>query len=547
MPDQQITSDQFTATTILPEGPGGMLLPGAPLTPEFSSLKLPGCEFISTIGKGGMGVVFLVRQERLDRYVAVKMLPRDVASDKKYLARLEREARVLATMNHANIVGCHDIVTTDDGTFVILEFVPGRLSVRDLIVRFKSIPEAVVVRIALDVVRGLAYAHEKGITHRDVKPHNLLIFSEDMHPPREPENIFSSPNARVMICDFGIAKRGERGGTMDDGDVEHTVVGSPAYMAPEQAVGQEDADFRADIYSLGVTLYQLVTGKIPFKGETPLETIRMKTETDLPDPRQAGALISARFAAIIQRMAKADRSERYQNYGELLADLEVVAGETLKTAKGSRRRFPPAFWSGLAVGGVCVLLGIGVGAAKVRQLFTPVPISRTATLGFWEGDRSAWRRSVSDRETSGPTIIGFSRENAPLILKQTLAAGDRVHLKVRLPGDGSMVSCRLVDDQEAVRYELRWVRGENESLFVSEADSREIPLADISERSLLEWLEVELELENKSVVLHIDGRLTAIAPLKVLLGDVHLALAVPSGRIAQFKDVWIFEHSNHGY
>jgi len=542
MTDQRETSDQQITTTVLPGGSGVPLLSGTPLGTEYESLQLPGYELISIIGHGGMGVVFLARQERLDRSVAVKMLPIEMAQDQKTLRRLEREARTIAAMHHANIIACHDIITANEATFLILEYVPGKLTAKGLLLRFGRLPEQVALRIALDTARGLAYAHEKGVIHRDIKPQNLLIFRENDDLPANADAIFNSPSARVMICDFGIAKRQEAAKDPQESDMDSRIVGSPAYLSPEQATVGIESDFRSDIYSLATTLYRLLTDLHPFLGSTAYETIQLKLDTNIPDVRDAGADVSAEFAAIIQRMGMADREERYQNYEELIAQLEVLdARFHSSTIQLSEALFRRAFWSGLALGGICfLLLGIVLSTVKVKQLFRSPPISKAASLSFWRGDRSVWRALPADIESGSPTLTGFSRPDNPLILRQPIKEDYRLQLKVRLPNrkDGVM-RCRLYDDMQDIRFEFRWRRIFTINFFVITADGRDIPLIDIVNRDPMEWLELDFELKQKHIELSVDGKLTAMIPLKKELGTVYLALSVPKGNLAEFKDIWL--------
>lgn len=528
------TSD-LTATSVLPQGPEGQLLPGTPVDREYAAVKVPGCSLISVLGQGGMGVVFLARQERLHRFVAVKMLTADASRDATYLARLEREAQTLATLSHPNIVGCHDILATDQGTFLIMQFVPGQLSVRDLLIRFGRLSEAVVARIAVDTVRGLAYAYKKDICHRDIKPDNLLIYREDSAPPHAPEDVFRSPSARVMICDFGIARDPvpEAGG---DG----SILGSPAYMAPEQAFDRGHVDFRADIYALGSTLYQLLTGKRPFAGANSIETVRLKLDADLPEPRRDGVSVSDECAHILRLMGARDPLNRYASYADLLADLE--SWMSLQHRVQHRRilgRYPPAFWKGLMAGITVVLLAGGIGGGvAVHRAFAPTPVSCAASLGYWSGDRSSWRLSAADVETRGPTLTGLSPD-ARLEMRQVLRPDVRVRLKVRVPGPGT-VRCSFRQDGHD-RWWLRWDRNSGSSSFASQADGREIPLVEIPDRKALDWLAVDLRVREREIDLYVDGRLRAIAPLKTTLGEVRLVLEIPEGSLAQFTDIWINE------
>jgi hypothetical protein len=510
----------------------GLFVPGTAVGEEYARLRVPGCTLVSVLGGGGMGVVFLARQERLQRLVAVKMLASEAARDVVYLARLEREAQTLATLAHPNIVGCHDILSTEQGTFLIMQFVPGQLSVRDLLKRFGRLPESVVVRIAVDTARGLAYALRRGICHHDIKPDNLLIHREDPTPPHAAEDVFLSPHARVMICDFGIARQ-----ALPGAGGEARIQGSPAYMAPEQAFDHAHTDFRADLYALGSTLFHLLTGRHPFVAPSGTETIRMKLDRDLPDPRLHGGAVSDECLRVLRRLGHRDPAQRYGSYPEFLADLEHWAGALQPPGDRGRPGHRYAFWQGLAVGVAVVILTVAAGAAfYLRRQLGPTPASCAASLGYWSGDRSGWRVAAADAETPGATLVGLV-PGRPLELRQPIRADTRIRLKARLPVPARVRISLCQEEQD--RWSFRWERANGASGVAAEADGRDIPLVDVAERKPLEWLSLDLRVRDRQVDLYADGRLRGIAPLKAPLGDVRLVLEVQDGYLGQFTDLWI--------
>jgi tRNA A-37 threonylcarbamoyl transferase component Bud32 len=526
---------ELGTTTVIAEGPDGLLLPGSPLTPEFHELHLPGMEFLSVLGKGGMGVVFLARQQRLDRLVAVKMLAAELANNEAFVARLEREALTLATLSHPNVVGCHDIISTDQGRFLIMEYVPGQLSVGGLLLRFHKLPEAIALRIAVDVARGLSSAHEKGITHRDIKPDNLQFYWDTRVPPRKAEDLYRFPNSRVMICDFGIALT-ERTREL------HTTkaIGSPLYMAPEQYIsGRGQVDHRTDIYALGVTLYHMLTGHLPFAGETREETLKLKAQTDIPDPREREKTISERTARIVQKMAKWQCEERYDNYPELIAELEAALHEVDPEKSGLRGIMPhiPFLW-GLAIGGACFFaVGAFIGARRLAELFVSPPVSRTASLGYWGGDRSNWRMAQADAEMKSPAIMTQGGAG-PMTLRQKLNPGTRVQLKARIPITGR-IHISLVDENDVEHWRFSWLRLHQEGGYMCTADGQAIPLPEIETPAPMDWLDVDFRLGTKRIVLLVNGEMTSVIPLKDKIDSYRLRLQVQSGLIAQFRDLFI--------
>lgn len=523
-------------TTVIAEGPDGELLPGSPLTPEFRDLALPGLEFVSVLGKGGMGVVFLARQERLDRLVAVKMLSPELANNQAFVTRLEREALTLATLSHANVVGCHDMISTEQGRFLVMEYVPGQLSVAALLLRFHKLPEGIALRIAAEVARGLSCAQEKGITHRDIKPDNLQFYWDRRVPPLSPEELYQLPNARVMICDFGIALSENA-----EDNQSGKAVGSPLYMAPEQYISGRPVDYRADIYGLGITLYHMLTGHLPFAGETRAETLKLKARTDIPDPRERDKSISEEAARIVQRMAKWQPEERYDSYPELIADLEAASRAADPTLAKHRSRLPhiPFLW-GLVIGGACFFaVGTVLGGRWLAQLFVSPPVSRAASLGYWEGERASWRSAPADAEMPSPAIMSQGGTGA-LKLRQKLKPGMRVQLKVRIPISGA-IQISLVDNADAERWRFCWCRMSQKGGYNSGADGRDIPLPPIATPKPMGWLDLDFRLSSTRVVLLVDGEMTAVAPLKDSLDESQLRLQVKTGMIAQFRDVFITE------
>lgn len=529
--------DDATADLRQPEGvPAALpssLVPGGPVGPEYAAIDLPGFTIISVLGYGGMGVVFLARQERLQRLVALKMLSAETARDADYIHHLEREARTLATLNHPNIVGCHDIVSSPRQTFLVMQFVPGQLSVHDLLIRFRVLPEPIVARIALDTAKGLAYACEKGICHRDVKPHNLLVYYEGASPPLTPYEVFTSPNSRAMICDFGIARE-----LVPRAGVGPAILGSPAYVAPEQAFDRPHVDFRADVYALGCTLYQLLTGKRPFRGGTSQEIIAQKRDHDLPDPRQDGALVTEECAHILRRMGAAAPERRYGTYSELLDDIQRWVSMHHALPRSSiLGRYPPAFWRGVRYGVGAVLAALlAVGLVVGRHRMRPVPVSMTATLGFWQGERAAWRVWPPDAEYRRPSLVGLPSASE-LELRHRLRPGTRLRMKIRIMGQGSTRCVLRHDDQDACAF--HWSRRHGVSQFTVRAHGRTLPLVEIPQRQPMAWLQLDLRFHDRQIDIFVDGKARGIAPLETDPAELALFLAVTEGSPVQYADIWI--------
>ena len=278
------------------------------LTPDAT---LGSYRLIAQIGAGGMGEVWKAEDTRLGREVAIKILPPAVAADPEMTARLRREARTAAQLNHPNIATIHSIEEADGRLFIVMEFVDGE----SLTSRIKrGISEADLCRIGRSVADALAEAHTKGIIHRDIKPDNIIV---------------SGP--RVKVLDFGIAKQvgptasGPDSATAPFVTQQGMILGTIQYMSPEQALGKP-LDPRTDIFSLGVVLYEGGTGRLPFRGETITETMTQIIRDEPLEPLRVNPKISAGLNEIIQRCMRKNRDERYANAGDLASALEQQLG-----------------------------------------------------------------------------------------------------------------------------------------------------------------------------------------------------------------------------
>jgi serine/threonine protein kinase len=314
--------------------PGSQLVPArrADATPppvaataEHVPLKVQvrGYEIERELGRGGMGSVYLARQLSLDRPVALKIMSKRWATDPVFVARFTREAYAAAQLSHPNIVQIHDIGEVDGTRFFSMEYVRGQ-SLADLVrSRGKLDPETAVGYI-LQAARGLKHAHDRGMIHRDVKPDNLLLDDSGL----------------VKVADLGLVKTGNllespprpgsRPDISSDADLNLTGVrialGTPAYMSPEQCRDAALVDHRADIYSLGCTLYVLVTGRPPFDGTTAMELMTKQAYDPLVPPEQIVSRVPKEISAVIQRMMAKNADDRFQSMDEVIRTLETWLG-----------------------------------------------------------------------------------------------------------------------------------------------------------------------------------------------------------------------------
>ena len=262
---------------------------GRPVAPSPAELAehFPQLEIIELLGQGGMGYVYKARQVGLDRLVALKLLPPHVGGDRTFAERFAREARALARLSHAGIVTIHDSGEVGGLYYFVMEYIDG-LNLRQLLSGDEPIDTDKALRIVGSVCDALDYAHDEGVIHRDIKPENILL----------------DKKGRVKIADFGLAKLlgGDAGGSQLTLTAPHLVMGTPHYMAPEQTERPSEVDHRADIYSLGVVLYEMITGELPL-GRFPL-------------PSEMGRG-DARLDRIILRALQKDPDRRFQRASDV--------------------------------------------------------------------------------------------------------------------------------------------------------------------------------------------------------------------------------------
>jgi len=354
------------------------------------------------IGRGGMSSVYRAFDTVLERTVAIKLMHREIATDSGQLERFRREARSVAQINHPHVVTVIDAgeEPSPDGEhpaagtpYIVLEYVEGE-TLKDVIRREGPLDIPQAIAYAIEVARALGAAHEHQIVHRDVKPHNILISEE----------------GGAKITDFGIARTlTEEGLTMAG-----RVLGTTDYVSPEQALGHPVTG-QSDLYSLGIVLYEMLTGEVPFHGDSPVAVAMKHVREDVPDVQQRRPALSAATAAVVDRAVAKDLTRRYPDAASMAADLEdVLAVEASRSGQatgevttvlrtlpgGVRRRLPwrmrhPARWlASLALIGLIAAIalwaaahrthrGTGVSAeAPARAGLVPVQLSETAANGY---------------------------------------------------------------------------------------------------------------------------------------------------------------------
>src|SRR5215208_3724699 len=252
------------------------------------------------IGSGGMSTVYRAFDTTLERQVAVKLMHREIASDSDQLERFRREARSVAQLSHPHIVGVIDAGEEDGRPYIVLEYVEGE-TLKERIRRMGRLPIDEAIAYAIEIARALGAAHARGIVHRDIKPQNVLVDEE----------------GSAKVTDFGIARSLEEEGLTADG----RVLGTTDYVSPEQALGHA-VNGRSDIYSLGIVLYEMLVGDVPFPGENQVSVAMKHVREDLPDVQSRRPHVSATLAAVLDRMTDKDLGRRYADVPPLVADLE---------------------------------------------------------------------------------------------------------------------------------------------------------------------------------------------------------------------------------
>ena len=300
-----------------------------------SARRLGPYEFSSRLGAGGMGEVYRARDTRLGRDVAIKVLPPELSADADRLRRFEKEAQAASSLNHPNIVTIHEIERIDSTSFIVMELVDGR-TLREVLCA-GALPVRRLLALAAQIAEGLARAHSAGIVHRDLKPENVMVTKEGL----------------VKILDFGLAKLAHpdleggqltQGPTVSGGTAPGVVMGTVGYMSPEQASGHP-VDFHSDQFSFGSLLYEMATGKAPFRRATPAQTLAAIIQ-DEPEPIDVSSSIPVPLRWIIERCLTKDQEGRYEATKDLARDLtnlrdhlaQITSGQA--SSPGFRGRHP---------------------------------------------------------------------------------------------------------------------------------------------------------------------------------------------------------------
>src|SRR6516165_4793564 len=322
-------------------------------------------EIRSPLGAGGMGEVYRAHDSRLDRDIAIKVLPDYVTSDPDRLHRFEQEARATAALNHPNILAVHQMATNNGISYLVEELLEGE-TLRERL-RRGPIPLRKAIDYAVQIAHGLAAAHDRGIVHRDLKP----------------ENLFITKDGRVKILDFGLAKLGAakdasgQEATLTEQTNPGTVMGTAGYMSPEQVRGKT-VDHRTDIFAFGTILYEMVTGKQPFRKATSAETMAAILNEEPSSVSQLTPATPPGLERVVHRCLEKNPEQRFQSASDLAFALEALSDSVITTPSGSHAA-TRAGWSGRRIATAAVGIGISLGSVLFADWWLrPQPVPKVS-------------------------------------------------------------------------------------------------------------------------------------------------------------------------
>jgi eukaryotic-like serine/threonine-protein kinase len=322
-------------------------------------------EITGLLGKGGMGEVYRARDTKLKREVAIKILPDEFSRDPDRVTRFQREAEVLASLNHPNIAGIYDLAEANGSRFLVLELVEGETLAERI--KRRPIPIDEALNIAKSICEALEAAHEKGVIHRDLKPANVKI----------------TPDGKVKVLDFGLAKAMES--TAESATLSNSptmvnsmaatnagiIIGTAAYMSPEQARGRK-ADPRSDVFSLGCVLYEILTGKKTFRGEDVSDVLASVLARD-PDLTLLPPNVDPRIHELLRRCLDKDPKRRWQAIGDVRIEIENVVANPLMAQLTGSDSVRPNKRSWLAWAVAAATLGVALTVILIRDCTVEVP------------------------------------------------------------------------------------------------------------------------------------------------------------------------------
>jgi serine/threonine-protein kinase len=347
-------------------------------------------QIVAPLGEGGMAAVYKAYQPAMDRHVALKVLPRHLANDPAFVARFQQEVRVLARLQNPHILPVYDFGQAEGYTYIVMPLMSsGTLS---SLLTGQPLPLQRVLTIVTQIGEALDYAHARGLVHRDVKPSNILL----------------DESGNCLLTDFGLAKMVEGAAHLT---TSGAIMGTPNYMSPEQGMGQK-LDGRSDLYSLGVILYEMVSGRVPYNAETPMGVMIKHINDPLPPPRTLNPDLPQRVERVITKALAKDPSNRYATAGELVHDLQTAISEaTTAQLSPASPPAPPTIqherpgnrpWAFAALGVVVVIALVG-GLALLSGAFGRAAPTPTLALVVAEATRTLAPSPTPQPPTEAPT------------------------------------------------------------------------------------------------------------------------------------------------
>ena len=435
-------------------------------------------EILQLLGRGGMGAVYKARDKELDRIVALKLIRPELARNPEILRRFKQELILARQVTHKNVIRIFDLGQSDDIKFITMDFVEGQ-DLRQLLLERGKFPAEQAARIMLQICRALEAAHYEHVIHRDLKPQNIMLDS----------------GGRVYVMDFGIARSAHLPGMTQTG----ALIGTPEYMSPEQARG-ENLTERSDIFSLGVILYELLTGKSPYPADVPLATLWKRLLEKPKSPVDVDPTVPKPLSDIVMKALEVEPENRFVGAREMAQQLEVWLGPSA----GSSTIFLPAphtthYWKG-ASAGLAVLLIIVVVAFRLKGPARPAPVHPpvsvlVADFANVTGD------SVFDETLEPPLSVAL--EDASFISSFSRSQAKKIAAQLR-PGPPSLeeTTARLVAVREGIIFIVSGLIGKNVNGFEVRARTLEAASGKI-------LLEVTEQADDKKSVLSVVAKIAA--------------------------------------
>jgi serine/threonine protein kinase len=358
---------------------------------------------IEQLGSGGMATVFKAYHPALDRYVAIKILHPAFKADPQFFERFQREARIVAKLEHPHIIPVYDFNEHHGEPYLVMRFVEGETLKPEM--HGQPLPTAEILRLMRPICLALSYAHQQGVLHRDIKPSNMMVTAD----------------GHVFLTDFGLARMVQAGESTLSQDM---MVGTPQYISPEQAQGISNLDGRTDIYSLGVVLFEMFTGRVPFNADTPFATIHDHIYSPLPLPTTLNPAIDPSAERLLLKALAKDAKDRFTTADELLNALEItlnplVVGSSItakpvpvkdalapKTAIDDRKRGSPKWvWVASAVMVVCILAGLLVGTRLWQRNYPFNQVAPVQVTSVGQPATVAQSQSISASPPASPASV----------------------------------------------------------------------------------------------------------------------------------------------